>query len=165
MAFDTFLKLAGIEGESTDTKHAKEIEILSFSFGASNPASIGSATTGAGVGKVSISSFNVMKKVDKASVKLFEKCCKGEHIDQANVVLRKAGGTALEFLKYEFKKVFVDSIQHTGSAGGDDSAAESVSFSFGSVKISYNQQDVKGGGKGDIDVMWSVVKNAPTQDV
>ena len=32
-ANDYFLKLDGISGESTDSKHKGEIEVLSFSFG------------------------------------------------------------------------------------------------------------------------------------
>ena len=38
MAFDAFLKIEGIEGESTDKAHPGEIEISSFSWGVSNTA-------------------------------------------------------------------------------------------------------------------------------
>ena len=38
MAFDAFLKIEGIEGESTDKVHPGEIEIQSFSWGVSNTA-------------------------------------------------------------------------------------------------------------------------------
>ena len=34
-AVDYFLKIDGIEGESADSKHPKEIQVLSFSFGES----------------------------------------------------------------------------------------------------------------------------------
>ena len=37
MAVDMFLKLDGINGESKDEKHAKEIDLLAFSWGASQP--------------------------------------------------------------------------------------------------------------------------------
>ena len=49
MPFDAFLKIEtpNITGESTDSKHKGEIEIYSFSLGASNPTTIGSATGGA----------------------------------------------------------------------------------------------------------------------
>ena len=36
MAFDAFLKIEGIEGESTDKTHPGEIEIESFSWGVAN---------------------------------------------------------------------------------------------------------------------------------
>ena len=45
MAFDTFLKISTIPGESTDDKHKDWIEILSFSTGLDQPAS-GSVSSG-----------------------------------------------------------------------------------------------------------------------
>ena len=42
MAFDTFIKIKGVEGEAMHDKHAGEIEIYSFSWGASNPTTVGS---------------------------------------------------------------------------------------------------------------------------
>ncbi|MBV8585847.1 MAG: type VI secretion system tube protein Hcp, partial [Verrucomicrobia bacterium] len=39
MAVDYFLKIDGIEGESKDSKHQNEIEIGSFSFGATQTGS------------------------------------------------------------------------------------------------------------------------------
>ncbi|MGB7991069.1 MAG: type VI secretion system tube protein Hcp, partial [Candidatus Methylophosphatis roskildensis] len=33
MAVDFFLKIDGIEGESADSKHKKEIDVLSWSWG------------------------------------------------------------------------------------------------------------------------------------
>ena len=38
MAFDAFLKLDGIDGESVPEGYEKWIEVLSFSWGASNTA-------------------------------------------------------------------------------------------------------------------------------
>ncbi len=144
MAFDTFLDLSSgkIEGESTAAGMEKQIELFSFSWGASNPTTIGSGSTGVSGGKVSISSFSVMKKTDSASSMLFQKCCEGQHIAKAVVTLRKAGGAAGQaaFLKYTFETVMVESIQWSGSSGGDDSPTESLSLAFGKVKIEYWQQ-------------------------
>ena len=47
MAFDAFLKIDGIPGESTDSKHKDWIEVLSYSTGITQPTS-GSASTGGG---------------------------------------------------------------------------------------------------------------------
>src|SRR5215470_18943895 len=104
MAFDAFMWLEGgapeVKGETQDKvyKEKKAWEIYSFSFGASNPVTIGSAGAGSGAGKVSISSFNIMKKTDSSSPGLFLNCAKGQHFTAGHVVLRKAGGTALEYL-------------------------------------------------------------------
>ena len=150
MAFDTFLLIDGVEGESTDEAHKGEIEIYSFSWGASNPATIGSATSGSGAGKVSISGFNVMKKTDKASALLFKNCCTGTHFATAKVTLRKAGGEKVEYLVYDFEEVYVDAVQWSGSTGGDDTPTESVSFTFGKVSATYKPQLPDGSLGGDV---------------
>lgn len=152
MAFDTFLKFGGsvdaagspdLPGESTAAGHEGEIEIYSFSWGASNPVTVGSGATGLSGGKVSISSFNVMKKTELSSAKLFNACATGQHFPKAFVVMRKAGGDGGQatFLTYSFEDVMVESIQWSGSTGGDDSPTESVSFAFGKVEITYYTQD------------------------
>jgi type VI secretion system secreted protein Hcp len=60
--------------------------------------------------------------------------------------MRKAGGTAGQqvFLVYTFTGVMVESIQWSGSSGGDDSPTESLSLAFSKVKIEYFQQDKTG---------------------
>ncbi|HVK07419.1 MAG TPA: type VI secretion system tube protein Hcp, partial [Gemmataceae bacterium] len=58
MASDYLLELDGVKGESKDDAHKETIEIASWSLGASNPTSVGSA--GMSAGKVSFSDLNVM---------------------------------------------------------------------------------------------------------
>jgi len=147
VAFDTFLKLDGVDGESTRKGFEKQIEVLSFSWGGSNPTTVGSGTAGLSAGKATISSFNIMKKTDCASPVMFQKMCIGDHFDKANVVMNKASGeksSALQFLKYDFEQVFVESISWSGSTGGDDTPMESVSFAFGKVTITYTAQTAGG---------------------
>jgi type VI secretion system secreted protein Hcp len=150
MAFDTFLKIEGpeVKGECTAKGFEGQFEIYSFSWGASNPVTIGSGSTGVSAGKVSISSFNVMKKTETASATLFSAICTGQHFDKATVTLRKAtgesGGQAM-FLQYIFENVMVESIQWSGSTGGDDTPTESLSFAFGKVSITYMKQGAKVG--------------------
>ena len=67
---DYFLKIKGVDGESTDDKHKGEIELESWSFGGTNAASFSSGG-GGGAGKVSLQDFHFVKKYDKASAKLF----------------------------------------------------------------------------------------------
>jgi type VI secretion system secreted protein Hcp len=162
MAFDAYLKIAGVEGAATRKGFEKQMEILSFSWGASNAVTVGTGGSGMGAGKVSLSSFNVMKKSDTGSPKLFATCASGDHYDTASVTLNKAAGKeSIPFLKYEFEEVFVDSIQWSGSGGGDDTPMESVSFAYGKVTMTYILQTGKG-GKGDtIVASWDQRTNKP----
>src|SRR5262245_25026552 len=118
MSVELFLKIDGVDGESKKTGHEKEIEISSFSLGASNPSSVSSGT-GSGAGKVDISSISVQKTVDMSSAKLFLKCCSGTHFATAKLVAREAGGDApVEYWTMDFKIVYVDNISWGGATGG-----------------------------------------------
>ena len=161
MAFDAYLKIENVDGEVTAKGMEKTVEIYSFSFGASNPTSV-SSSGGAGMsaGKVSLSSFNFMKKLDKSSAPLFQACCTGKHFPKATLSLRKAGGDAGQgvFLEYVLTQVFVDSIQWSGSTGGDDTPTESVSFSFSKIETTYFTVDAKGSASKAGQAAWDVVK-------
>jgi len=166
MAYDAFMYFKGanadgLKGETTDKVYSakKAYEIFSFSWGASNPTSVGSSGGGMGAGKVSISSFNIMKKSDAASPGLFLACCNGEHIGSAHVVLRKAGKDPVEYITYDFTEVMVESIQWSGSAGGDDTPTESVSFAFGKFDGKYTPQDTAGKKGTPLPFSWDLIKN------
>jgi len=164
MAFDTFLKIEGpdLKGESTATGYEGQIEVYSFSWGASNPVTVGSGATGLSGGKVSISSFNIMKKTETSSAPLFNACASGQHYDTATVTMRKAGGTAGQqiFLTYVFTDVMVESIQWSGSSGGDDSPSESLSIGFRKVTIAYQPQGNDGAAKGgEKTASWDIGTN------
>ena len=158
MPFDAYLDIAEVPGEATAKGFEKKIEIFSFSWGASNPVTIGPGTGGAASGRVSISSFNVMKKTDVASPKLFKACCTGDHFPLMKVSLRKQTGAGGQdnFLIYQFDEVYFESIQWSGSTGGDATPTESVSFAFGKVTIEYKTQGKDGKLVAGTPVVWDV---------
>lgn len=160
MAFDTYVELTGIDGEATAKGFEKKIEIFSFSWGASAPVSIGSGSSGISASKVSISSFNMMKKTDVASPKLFKACCTGDHITKMTVSMRKQTGVGGQdaFLIYSFDNVMVESVQWSGSSGGDDTPTESVSFAFAKVTVEYKTQGKDGKLVAGTPVVWDVTK-------
>jgi len=170
MAFDTYMLIDGgtvVKGEATAaglTPAVGWFEIFSFSWGASNPTTVGTGKTGLSAGKVSVSSFNVMKKTENASPLLFSACCVGQTYKTAKVVMRKATGTAGKqaiFLEYDFTDVMVESIQWSGSSGGDDTPTESVSLAFAKVDISYSLQDKdKGTMTAGNKATWDLTKAA-----
>ena len=66
MASDFHLEIDGVKGESEDGKHKDQIEILSFSWGATNAGSH-AAAGGGGAGKVSFQDVHFTSHVCKAS--------------------------------------------------------------------------------------------------
>ncbi|HKX30802.1 MAG TPA: type VI secretion system tube protein Hcp, partial [Blastocatellia bacterium] len=103
---DYFLKLQGIDGESQDSKHKNEIDLLSWSWGETNMGKE-SFGGGGGAGKVQMQDFNFSMKASKASSKLLLACANGDHITQAILTCRKAGKEQQEYLKITFKQCLV----------------------------------------------------------
>ena len=88
MAFDAFLKIDGIPGESTDSKHADWIEIIQFSHRMEQPASVtASSTGGATAERVNHGTFDILHLVDKSSPKIYDACCTGRHIKEVTLEL------------------------------------------------------------------------------
>jgi type VI secretion system secreted protein Hcp len=140
MAVDFFLKLDGITGESVDDKHKDWIQILSWSWGASQVTSV-AGTGGSGAGKADLSDFSIMKFLDKASTPLFKSLTTGGHIKTGSMEAVKAGGNGKPFLKVDFQELFVTSQQLSASS---EVPTESVSFSYNQIKVEYSTQDEKG---------------------
>jgi type VI secretion system secreted protein Hcp len=159
MAFDAFLKLAGITGESQKANHTGEIDILSFSWGAANSSHVATGT-GVSVGKVTVSDFSITKSTDSSSPVLFQKCCDGSVIATGVVTLqRQVEGDATPYLVYNFTNVFVTSVQWSGAVGGDDTPSESLSFCFEVGTVDYTAQKDDGSGGNAIHGGWDVGQN------
>jgi len=157
---DYFLKIEGVEGESTDDKHKKEIEIESWSFGGSNAGSFSSGG-GGGTGKVQLQDFKFVKKADKASAKIFTACCTGEHFKKVTLTCRKAGKEQQEFLVIELTSAIVSSFQTGGSAGSDIIPMDQVSLNYGKIEYKYKEQKGDGSLGGEIIGGWDVTTNKP----
>jgi type VI secretion system secreted protein Hcp len=140
---DYFLKLDGIEGESTDAKHKNEIELESWSWGETQ---VGTHAFGGGggAGKVSMQDFHMVMKVNKASPKLMLACATGTHIKKAVLVLRKAGGEQQEFYTVTMTDLLVSSYQTGGSAHGDTVPLDQISLNFAKIEFEYKPQDATG---------------------
>jgi type VI secretion system secreted protein Hcp len=130
-AVDYFLKVQGIDGESQDKTHKGDIQIDSFSWGATN-AGTAAAGGGMGAGRVRMQDFHFVMKANKASPKLMLACANGEHIPKAVLVCRKAGKEQQEYLKYTFYDLLISSFR---TGGGDPGLAAT------------STPEVPGGGK------------------
>src|SRR5919112_4593066 len=96
MASDMFLKLGnGIKGETKDTKHKDEIDVMSFSWGVSNPVS--NYGGGLSAGKANFGDFSFTFRMCNASPKLAVSCAIGEHIKDATLTCRKSGKSPQEY--------------------------------------------------------------------
>jgi type VI secretion system secreted protein Hcp len=152
-----FMKIDTIGGESRDKTHGGEMDVLAWSWGASNSGSA-HVGGGAGAGKVNVQDLSFTKYVDSASTALMLSCMTGHHYTKANLVVRKAGTTPVEYLKIEMTEVFITSVS-TGGSGGEDRLTENVSLNFAKVKVEYFKQDEKGGSKAAGQLTYDIAQN------
>ncbi len=151
---DYYLKVEGIDGESTDDKHKGTIEIESFSWGATN--STESPGAGHGAGKVSMQDVHFTTHVSKASPKLMLACASGEHLKKAVLTCRKAGKDQQEYLKFTMSDVFVSSYQVAGSGHGGVVPVDQFSLSFGKIETEYKAQKADGTLDSPVKAGWDV---------
>jgi len=139
MAVDVFLKIGDVKGESKDSKHVGEIDVLSWSWGVSNSGTpLGG---GRGAGKANFNDLSFMHAVDKASPVLMTKCATGEHIKEATLVSRKAGKGQQEYLIIKMNDILITSVQPSGSS---EHPMESVSMNFSKIDVEYKPQKEDG---------------------
>jgi len=155
MAVDVFLKIEGIEGESADSAHKAEIDVLSYSWGMSNSGTM-SRGGGGGAGKADFNDFSFMMRQSKATPKLMTACATGEHIKAATLTCRKAGGEQQEFAIYKFTDLLISSYQTSASS---EEPTDAISFNYSKVEMEYKEQDEKGGLKGGIKFGYDLKKN------
>ena len=116
MASDIFAKIGNIKGESVDSKHKDEIEVLSFSWGVTNTASI-TAGGGGASGKATFQDLSIVHNIDKASPLLLKACATGAHFKEATITHRKAGQPQQEFLIVKMNDIIITGVTHGGASG------------------------------------------------
>jgi len=162
MAFDAFLKIEGIEGESTDEAHSGWIEIKSFTQKIEQPASAtASSVGGATAERANLSPFEIVHLLDKASPKLYEYAVTGKHIPTITLELCRAGGDKVKYFEVVLDQAVVSLVEPKGASDNDEGfPLERVQFSYGKIKWTYTQQkreDGKGGG--NVAAGWDLTKN------
>jgi type VI secretion system secreted protein Hcp len=158
---DYFLKLDGIDGESSDSKHKGEIDIESWSWGETQTGTHG-VGGGGGAGKVAMQDFHFVMRVNKASPKLFLACATGDHIKKAVLTCRKAGKEQQEYLKITLNELHVSSYQTGGSAGSDIVPLDQISVNFATYEMEYKEQKPDGTLGGAVKAGYDVKQGKAT---
>lgn len=116
--------------------------------------------SGGGSGKVAVQDLSFTKYVDASSHALIKACCDGSHFDNATLIVRKAGGSPLEYIVIELEEVLIAAVS-TGGAGGEDRLTENVTLNFRKFTFKYQPQDEKGQKKGgSMDAVWDIAANS-----
>lgn len=164
MPVDTFIKfekalgaMADVKGESMADGFKDYFELKDFSFGVENKATIGSATSGAGGGKVQFNEFTIKKTTDTASPYFFKNCAAGAHYKIVTLAIRKAGAeggkAGKPYLVFNFGTVFCTKIDWSGP--GDEGPEESITFAYGALDVAYSKQKEDGSMEGLKNTSWN----------
>ena len=148
---DMFLKVetakqGAIKGESNDSGHGGEIDILGWSWGMHSKSSM---SAGGPSGKATINELHVLKLVDSASTALMSTLRNNEVVKKAVLSVRKAGKGQFEYLKITIENGRVTALD----VATDDNESlpritEKLSFSFHKISVEYTPQGADGQPRG-----------------
>jgi len=140
---DCFLKIDGIDGESTDDQFANWIELKSWSWGANNNRGHAGATS-SGTGKVAMHDMSFTALTNAASPSVAQACATGKPIASAELDCRVSGNPPQVKMKIKLTDVYVSSYQTGSSEGNSVHPTDTFTLNYGKIEFSYGKQDDKG---------------------
>jgi type VI secretion system secreted protein Hcp len=149
-------------GETT-VKNAggtKAFDLSSFTLDAQNSLAIGSASAGAGAGKVSFQGFSFTKPLDKYSAQLFQDLASGTRIASVEIIVRKPGSNGMDdpIVQYLLKNVGLTNIHISGES---KNATETIQGAFQAISFVLYGQNTNGTTPVTSTGGWSQVTNQP----
>lgn len=129
-AVDAYLKIDGIQGESTTSKGqwAGWIAVESVSFPAE---AVRDAASGMASGKRQHQPFVIMKQIDKASPLLVQACASGKHIPAMQVAYVNAAGQVIK--RIEMTDAVILTTRKAGGSPGRE--MEEIQFTFQKITL------------------------------
>ncbi|POP68333.1 Hcp family type VI secretion system effector [Pseudomonas syringae] len=163
MAFDAFLQIEGLQGDSTDANHKHSIEITGYNLAATQSISrTASSAGGATTGRIYLSDFSITKLVDAATPKLLAACCSGQHFKKATLSVYRAGGDKQKYMEVTFENFIVSGFYSGNIFDALPSAfpEDVVWFSYSKIKMTYSQQSRANGQMiGQVVAGWDQERN------
>ena len=156
MASDIFAKIATIKGESKDSKHKDEIDVLSWAWGVAQAGTM-SFGGGGGSGKANFQDLTFSHHIDKATPLLLKACATGQHLPDATITVRKAGSGQQDYLIVKLTDVLVTGVAM--SVTEDAATAESVSLRFAKVDFEYKPQKADGSLEAGVHFKYDIKSN------
>ena len=128
MAFDAFLRIDGIEGESTDDAHKGEIDVVAFNWSVTRPKK-----------KKELQPLVIYKRVDKATPQLSLVTCAGGSIASARLdVVRVGGDERQSFYQLLLQNVVIVGLEIEGVADAESNVpSEKLSLAYGAITARY----------------------------
>ena len=157
MAERWFLKIDGVDGESTDRDHKNEIEVSSWSWGVTQSGS--SSGSGGGAGKTSFQDFHFLSPIGKASPALLLACASGSHLKSATLTGVRGGGRGknAEFLVLTMSDILISSFSPGDTEDGQP--VQAVTFSFSRIELTAIPASPSGRPQPPVTAGWDLQLN------
>jgi len=158
--YDMFLYIEGLPGESTDDDHDNWIDVLSYSWGVSQPSagSMSSGTSRSSERSLHLD-FTVTKMLDKTSPKLALYCSNGQHITEAILVIRRADEAGTQIMQYRMTDLVISSVFVNGIAGQEMRPTEEIGLAYTQIEWIYTELNELGMAKGNVEAYWNLETN------
>jgi len=160
MAFDAFMKIASIPGESMDEKHSNWIELESFHWGISNGAVMGSQPTKDR--RTTGTAMSFCKSVDSATPLMVLACNEARVLPEVKIEVCRATKDKQKYMEYTLEDAFIAKFETEAQASGD-LPVDRVEIVMATFRLEYIQTDQKTGRpKGGSEVFINFTKPEQT---
>lgn len=154
---DFYLKIDGVSGESKDSKHTSQIDVISWGYAVSQSSSM-STGGGGGVGKANFSDLAFTHYIDKASPNLMQYCSSGRHISSVELSCCKVGDGSQEYMHVTLTDCLVTHVRPVG-ATNSPRVIEEVGLSYAKIKVEVKEQNSDGSMGASTTGTWDVKQN------
>ncbi len=146
---DMFLKIDGVDGESSDPEHKNEIQIEGFRLGLVSPRD---SYTNEHTGVRKWAPLSVRASIDTSTPLLYDKLIHNAKIPKAVLTCRKAGKEQVTYFKVTLSEVSVAKINSGDleATGGDVIPHCDFDLAFGKIEIVGCPQTSKGSTSGQV---------------
>lgn len=162
MAHDIYLQIDGIKGESTDAKHQGWIECTSVSWGAYQPKSATSSTSGGHTAeRGEVTDVILHKLTDSSTPSLLQYCLAGKTFPRAKIEFMRADGQGepIKYFEITMENVIIGQASPASHDGG--LLQETIALKASKSIWKYTQQKISGGAGGNTTGGWCSATNRP----
>ncbi len=148
--------------ETFDNKGAQFINISSYSSDIEQTLNIGSQSTGVGAGKITFNPLTITKYIDPLTPILFQNAASGTPFKVVEICFVNAQNFIQ--VRHTYKMAAVKTVSWATSADSD-SMSEIITFEYGGLFLTVNQQGPDGRLANVYQSGWNRVRNVKDSDV
>jgi len=151
-----FLRIQGVDGESTDRNHPGWIDIVSFTYGLSRPPIDPMAIDGPQP-PANHRGLSLVKYADRATGLLYMNCNNGRPIEEVVLEVQQTTELGVSVQEYRLQGVIVTAVQTSSGSRTGARASENVTLHYASVQWTHVRLDpVTGSVISEVAMHWDL---------